>query len=142
MTQVHTGRATIDDLYKVDGPAELVGGRIVRHMATGHRPNQIAGRIYRSLAEYADARGGFAYTDNMVFVVPELPSGRESFCPDVSYYAGALPGNRMNFVNGAPALAVEVRSEDGYGRAAEREQPPSGRTISPRGRPSCGTWTR
>lgn len=44
-------RATLDDLLKVDGKAELIGGRIVHFMASGHRPNKTAGRIYRSLAD-------------------------------------------------------------------------------------------
>jgi Uma2 family endonuclease len=54
--------------------------------------------------------------------VPELPSGRESFCPDNSYYDGPTPAaaaDRMRFIQGAPKLAVEVRSENDYGPAAE-----------------------
>ena len=114
-------RATIDDLYCVEGKAELIGGRIVKFMATGRLPNRIAGRIFRSLDDHAEATGkGEAYTDNMGFTVPELPSGRESFCPDVSYYDGPLPKNPMRFVEGPPTFAVEVRSETDHGPAAER----------------------
>lgn len=117
-----TKRATLDDLLKVPGKAELINGRIVHFMATGHRPNVVAGRIFRSLADHADTTGrGFAYTDNIGFAVPELPSGRESFAPDAAYYTGPLPVNRMRFIEGAPDLAVEVRSEGDYGRAAETE---------------------
>jgi Uma2 family endonuclease len=123
MTQVQAPRATIDDLYKVDGPAELVGGRIVRQMSTGYKPSRVAGRIFRSLADHCDKTGtAEAFGDGLGYVVAELPSGRESFCPDVSYFTGPLPKNRMKFINGAPDFAVEVRSEDGYGRKAEREQ--------------------
>ena len=121
MASVTEKRATIDDLYRTEGKAELIGGRIVHLMATGCRPNQVAGRIYRSLAEYADAKGGQAFTDNMGFVVPELASGRESFSPDTSFYDRALPKNRMRFIEGPPKFAVEVRSENDYTPAAERE---------------------
>jgi Uma2 family endonuclease len=112
--------ATLDDLYRVEGKAELIGGRIVPIMPTGRRPNLIAGRIYRSLAGHVDALGrGEAYTDNMGFAVPELTSGRQSFSPDVSYYHGPLPSNPMRFVDGPPTFAVEVRSENDYGPSAE-----------------------
>ncbi len=113
-------RATLDDLIKVEGKAELIGGRIVEQMPTGHKPNRIAGRIFRSLDDFAEVQGrGVAYTDSMGFAVPELPSGRESFSPDTSYYDGPLPSNEMDFVQGAPTFAVEVRSKTGHGNAAE-----------------------
>jgi Uma2 family endonuclease len=122
MSTVHQARATLDDLYRTEGKAELIGGRIVHYMATGFQPNQVAGRIYRKLAEYVDTtRKGAACTDNIGFAIPELPSGRESFSPDASYYDGPLPANRMRFVEGPPTLAVEVRSEGDYGPAAGME---------------------
>src|SRR6185437_13271859 len=117
-----TQRATLDDLYRFPGKAELIKGRIVPLMATGHRPNRIASRIFRSLDDYAQAQGvGEAYTDNMGYAIPELPSGREAFNPDASYYNGTLPANLMRFVEGPPTFAVEVRSENDYGNAAEAE---------------------
>jgi Uma2 family endonuclease len=113
-------RATIDDLYRTPGKAELIGGRIVPLMPTGRRPNRVASRIFRSLDDYAQARGvGEAYTDNMGFTIPEMPSGREAFSPDASYHAGPFPTNTMRFISGAPNFAVEVRSEGDYGDAAE-----------------------
>jgi Uma2 family endonuclease len=115
-------KATLDDLSKEPGRAELIGGRIVRYMAVGHRPNRAAGRIFRSLAEHADQIGrGYAYTDSMGFAVPELTSGRQSFSPDAAYYDGPLPANPMRFIEGPPTLAVEVRSEGDYTPSAERE---------------------
>jgi Uma2 family endonuclease len=112
--------ATIDDLLKVEGKAELIGGRIVRYMATGHQPNIVAGRIFRKLADFVDMTGlGNAYTDSMGFAIPTLPSGRQSFSPDASYYNGPPPLNRMRFVTGPPTFAAEVRSENDYGPAAE-----------------------
>ncbi|MHB1559644.1 MAG: Uma2 family endonuclease [Isosphaeraceae bacterium] len=115
-------RATLEDLLKTEGKAELIGGRIVEQMATGHLPNRIAGRIFISLQNHSDASGaGLAYTDSMGFAVNELPSGRESFSPDASFYMGPLPSNPMRFVEGPPTFAAEVRSECDYRDAAERD---------------------
>ncbi|HQR09002.1 MAG TPA: Uma2 family endonuclease [Gemmatales bacterium] len=109
-------------MLKVKEKAELINGRIVRLMATGHLPNTIAGRIYRLLADFVEEYlEGVIYTDNIGFAIDELPSGRESFSPDVSYYDGPLPENLMRFIEGAPTFAVEVRSEGDYSPAAERE---------------------
>jgi Uma2 family endonuclease len=117
-----TARATLDDLYRTEGKAELIGGRIVHYMATGSRPNEVAANIYVSLRLYAaQTHRGRAYTDNMGYAIPELPSGRESFSPDASYYDGPMPGNPMRFVEGPPTFAAEVRSENDYGAAAEAE---------------------
>lgn len=114
-------RATIDDLMRTEGKAELIGGRIVQFMATGRKPSRTAARIYKSLDDHAEATGqGEANTDRLGFRIPELPSGRESFCPDVSYYVGPLPENDMRFIEGPPTLAVEVRSENDYGPAADQ----------------------
>jgi Uma2 family endonuclease len=112
----------MDDLYRVEGKAELIGGRIVHLMPTGRMPNRIALRIVRSLDDYAEATGrGEAYTDNMGFAVPPLTSGRESFSPDGSYFLGPFPSNQMRFIEGAPTFAAEVRSENDYGAVAETE---------------------
>src|SRR3954447_24056016 len=70
--------ATLDDLYRVEGKAELIGGGIVPIMPTGRLPNLVAVRILRSLAAHVDVLGrGEAFTDNMGFAVPELSSGRQ-----------------------------------------------------------------
>ncbi len=115
-------RATLDDLMRTEGKAELIDGRIVQFMATGRRPNRIAARIFRRLDEYTETSGvGEAYTDNMGFSVPQLPSGRESFSPDASYFAGPFSPDDMKFIAGAPTFAVEVRSENDTGDAAEGE---------------------
>ncbi|QDV33580.1 Uma2 family endonuclease [Tautonia plasticadhaerens] len=114
-------RQTIDDLHRVDGNAELIDGRIIHFMPTGHLPNVVAGRIYRRLADHVDDAGaGVVYTDNIGFAVAELSSGRESFSPDVAFYTGPLPTNPMRFVEGPPTFAVEVRSEGDNGPAADR----------------------
>jgi Uma2 family endonuclease len=112
-------RATLDDLYRTEGKAELIGGRIVEFMATGDKPSQVGGNIYVSLRDYSKTHPGTAYPDNIGYAVPELPSGRESFSPDASYYVGPPPANRMRFVEGPPKFAAEVRSENDYGASAE-----------------------
>lgn len=119
MATVGQTRATLDDLLRTPEKAELIGGRIVTYMATGSRPNEVAGNIYVSLrAHAARTKRGKAYTDNMGFAVPELPSGRESFAPDASYYDGPIP-DPMRFVPGPPNFAAEVRSEGDYTPVAE-----------------------
>lgn len=122
MASVSTIRATLDDLYREEGKAELIGGRIIRFMASGHLPSAVAGEIFVSLRLYAkSSRRGVAHADGIGYAVPELPSGRESFSPDTSYFAGTLPINRMRFIEGPPDFAAEVRSENDYGNAAEAE---------------------
>jgi Uma2 family endonuclease len=116
-----TNRATLDDLYRTEGKAELINGRIVP-MANGHLPGRIAENIFVDLRMFSKAaRRGEVHADGVGFAVPELPSGRESFAPDASYYDGPLPKNRMRFIEGAPTCAIEVRSENDYGQAAELE---------------------
>ncbi len=122
MATVSQTRATLEDLYRTEGKAELIGGRIVHYMATGLRPSEVASNIFVSLRAYAKQTGkGRAFNDNLGYAIPELPSGRESFCPDTSYYDGPLPANLMRFIEGPPTFAVEVRSENDYGNAAEPE---------------------
>jgi Uma2 family endonuclease len=122
MTPVDSPAATLDDLARVSDKAELIDGRIVYLMPTGRRPGRVAGRIYRSLDDYAEASGrGEAYPDNVGFAVPRLSSGRQSFAPDASFFTGPFPANPMRFLEGPPTLAVEVRSENDYEEAAEAE---------------------
>jgi len=110
-------RATIEDLYKVEGKAELVNGEIVHMPPVGDDPGYAGDEIYVSLREYAKRlKRGRAFGDNKVFRV-HLPY-RESFSPDAAYYVGPRTG--MRFLEGAPIFAVEVRSENDYGPATER----------------------
>ena len=113
--------ATLDDLYRVDGKAELINGRIVRLMPSGDAPNSAAFEIAVSLRDYARRAGtGAAYTDGIGFALKRpLASGRQSFSPDVAFHTGPRPQNRMKFIDGSPTFAVEVRSENDYGNAAE-----------------------
>jgi Uma2 family endonuclease len=114
--------ASLDDLYRVEGKAELIAGRIVQYMASGFLPSKVALRIAFLLDQYASQNGGEAFADGIGFAMrPPLSNGRESFSTDASYYTGPLPANKMRFIDGAPTFAVEVRSEDDYGPAAEAE---------------------
>ena len=115
-------RATLNDLMRFDGKAELIGGRIVPQMADGRKPGRVADRIARSLDDFCVANDlGEAYGDGVGFAVPELSSGRESFSPDASFFIGPFATDPMRFAYGTPTLAVEVRSENDYGPAAEIE---------------------
>ena len=110
-------RATIKDLYNVEGKAELVKGEIVAMPPIGDEPNAASVEVVVSLREYARRTGrGRAYTDGAGFKV-DLPH-RESFSPDAAYHIGPRAG--MRFLEGAPIFAVEVRSENDYGPAAEQ----------------------
>jgi Uma2 family endonuclease len=107
----------IEDLYKVEGKAELVNGEIVHMPPTGDDPGYAGDEIYVSLREYAKRlKRGRAFADNKGFHV-HLPH-RESFSPDAAYHVGPRTGVR--FLEGAPIFAVEVHSEYDYGSAAER----------------------
>ncbi len=109
--------ATIEDLYKVDGKAELIEGEIVHMSPTGGKPSMAAREIVLSLHGYEKQTGlGYAVTDNAAFVV-NLPH-RKSFSPDSAFYVGDI--NTMKFFEGAPVFAVEVRSEGDYGPRAEK----------------------
>ena len=108
--------ATIQDLYTVEGKAELVNGEIVLMPLTGGLPHLAALQITVSLAAYQRKAGnGYAIGDSAAFIV-NLPH-RKSFSPDAGFYIGEVT---MKFFQGAPVFAAEVRSEGDYGPRAER----------------------
>jgi Uma2 family endonuclease len=118
--KIHTP-ATIEDLYQIEGKAELVDGEIVYMTPTGDAPSRASLRICISLGRYEDETGlGRTYPDNVGFVI-NRPKKR-TFSPDAAFYTGqAASGVNMKFLEGAPIFAVEVRSENDYGRSAESE---------------------
>lgn len=125
MTPTTTTRppATFDDLMRFDGRAELVNGRIVPLMPSGVLPSAVATEIIVALHAFVKTLGrGKVYSDQLGYVPGgTLPSGRQSLCPDGSYFSGVLPADLMNFIAGPPTFAVEVRSKNDYGPAADRE---------------------
>ncbi len=109
---------TVEDLYHIpeDGKAEIVNGELRLMSPTGDFPSRAKGALFASLRLCEERTGnGRAYPGNAAFIV-NLPN-RRSFSPDAAYYVG--PRTRGKFLEGAPVFAVEVRSEDGYGPAAE-----------------------
>jgi Uma2 family endonuclease len=109
--------ATIKDLYKIAGKAELVNGEIVEIPPAGEDPGIAGFQIAKRLDDYARHAGqGRAFPDGVGFEV-DLPH-RKAFSPDAAYHIGPRTG--MRFAQGAPVFAVEVRSEHDYGPAAER----------------------
>ena len=108
----------IQELYRVEGKAEIINGEIVKMGGTGFMPMIASFKTAMSLYDHQTlTRSGRAIADNCAFTV-ELPH-RDSFSPDAAWYTG--PSTGMKFLKGAPVFAVEVRSEGDYGKAAERE---------------------
>ena len=104
-------------LYRVEGKAEIVDGEVVLMSPTGGLHGRASSNVLLSLRGYERRTGrGRAYGDNVGFLV-DLPH-RKSFSPDACFYVGPPPGPK--FLSGAPLFAVEVRSEEDYGPAAER----------------------
>ncbi len=112
-----TTEQLIAELYKVDGKAEIVEGRVMMMGGTGDMPSSAAAAIMVSLRLHSKTAGGRAYGDNAAFLV-NLPN-RKSFSPDAAYYIG--PRTRMKFLSEAPVFAAEVRSEGDYGPVAEQK---------------------
>ena len=117
LTQTKTDEL-MEQLMRIEGKAEIVGGRIQKFMPTGKEPGLSALQIVVSLYMYAQRIGrGRAVGDNVIFSV-DLPN-RKTFSPDAAYIDEERDGS-MRAINGAPLFAVEVRSENDYGPAAER----------------------
>jgi Uma2 family endonuclease len=109
--------ATIEDLYHVRGKAEIVNCDFVYMSPTGIGHGRAAFKIATSLAAHEEEHGGgYAVGDNVGFVV-RLPN-RLSFSLDAAWYVGNVHSKK--FAEGAPLYAVEVRSPEDYGPAAER----------------------
>jgi Uma2 family endonuclease len=110
-------RASLADLARVPGKAEIVDGEIVMMAPTGAGPGYAGDEIFASLREYARrTKRGRAVGDNKAFRV-SLPH-RDSLSPDAAFYIGPDPGT--TFFQGAPVFAAEVRGEGDYGPEAER----------------------
>lgn len=112
---LHT-EATIDDLRRAPGKAELVGGKIITMPLVGWLHGHAKLEIMCAVHDYAKQTGcGVALGGNVAYIV-NLPN-RQSFCPCASYYIGPLG---PDFIIGAPIFAVEIRDEEHYGPAAEK----------------------
>src|SRR3989442_6143237 len=88
-------RATIDDLYKVEGKAELVNGEIVHMDMTGDEPGYAGDMVFVSLHNHTRESGhGRAVGDSKAFLTDQLPH-RQSFAPDAAFYTGPKPGMKI-----------------------------------------------
>src|SRR4029450_5850398 len=84
-------RATIEDLYKVEGKAELVNGELVEIPPAEEDPGYASGEIFASLREYVRrVKRGRAFGDGVGFRVT-LPH-RGAFSPDAAYHTGPRTG--------------------------------------------------
>ena len=114
-------QATIAELYRTEGRAELIDGRIILYPPTGFTTSEVKGNIFCSLRDHAKQSGeGRAFSTALAYVIPRLSNGRESFCADTSYYRGPLPDDPWSFIYGPPTFAVEVRDEPDFGPDAGR----------------------
>lgn len=112
-----TWHATVDDLRRVEGKAELVDGELVLMHGSGYLHGIATANIFVSLHAFVKKLGvGVAFGDNIVFLC-DLPN-RKSFSPDLCYYTG--PDSGEKFAPQVPVFAVEVRGEDDYGRGPDR----------------------
>jgi Uma2 family endonuclease len=107
--------ATVEDLIATEGKAELVGGRIIRFPFLTVQAGRMVRKIARSLENHVAESGvGEVWIGSLCFVLHEpLPSGRQSFCPDLSYLSEPPLRGPLGFVLGAPAFAVEFVREGG-----------------------------
>ena len=124
-SKINGRQEKIEELYRVpeNGKAEIVHGAVVRLSPAGAGPGRVAGRICLSLSRHEDllsqtAGIRYALGGNVSFLV-DLP-GRSSFSPDAAWYTGPTDEDEMDFLTGAPAFAVEVRSKGDYGPKAEQ----------------------
>ncbi len=109
--------ATVEDLYRVPGKAELVNGKLVLMSLGGGTHGYAAGEIFASLHAHGRRTAtGVAIGDNVGFTV-NLPH-RRSFCPDAAFWTGGPLTEK--FLEGPPMFAVEVRSPKDDGASAER----------------------
>lgn len=112
--------STIDALHHVrdDAKAEIVDGTLVPMSPTGGLSGLAATAIAASLRAFQRRHGGgHAFGDNVGFLV--RLAHRESISPDAAWFTGPVLG--LDFLEGAPAFAAEVRSKGDYGPKAEAE---------------------
>lgn len=108
--------ALIEKLYRTEGKAEIVDGRVIKLERDGCLPNQAKLNIQMSLHKYQKEKANGFVVGSLVAFIVDLPN-RKSFSPDTSFFTGERAG--MKFLQGAPIFAVEIRSENDYGKKAD-----------------------
>jgi hypothetical protein len=102
--------ARVADLLDIEGKAELIGGRVITFSLLTVQEARDVRKVLRSLDDHVTQSGvgGEAVGSGVAYILREpLPSGRLSFCPEVSYIAGPPELGECGFILGAPAFAVE-----------------------------------
>ncbi len=104
------------ELMNTEGKGELVGGRVVSFPLLTVYEARVARRLLRSLEDHAQLTGeGEACLGNIGFILTEpLPSGRQSFCPNVSFLDNPPTMGSCGFAVGAPTFAVEFVRPSGF----------------------------
>jgi Uma2 family endonuclease len=105
----------VEELYRVEGKAEIIDGEIIRLPLSGGLPSLATGAILFSLMRQENLSSGRTFTSTVAFLI-DLPY-RKSISPDASWYVGPRWG--MKFPEGAPLFAAEVREADEYGIEVE-----------------------
>ena len=108
---VGSERATMRDMMRVKGKAELVAGRIVVYPLMEMGPGLAKGEVIFSLDRHVEQSGlpDEVFGGSLAYGIPCLANGRESFCPDGSYYHGPRPDDPMSWMPGPPTFVLEVR---------------------------------
>jgi Uma2 family endonuclease len=115
--KAEAGEARIEDLYRVEGQAEIINGKIVRMPFHGCYLSYAIGRAKSSLHEYSKVgKKGTPLGSTVAFIV-DLPH-RKAFCPDLAFHTGPVT---MGFPKGAPVFVAEFRDPESYGAVAERK---------------------
>ena len=132
--------ATIADLERVKGKAELVNSRIVLIEPHGGLPGYANSQIVFALGRYEDEYGvGQAFNGMPAYVV--LLPRRESFCPDAAWYTGQLPANPMKFLPEAPRLLWKSEARTITEPKPNATLPIKSPTTLRQERLSYGMWT-
>jgi hypothetical protein len=111
--------ATLADLMRVEGRAELVKGEIVLFRPLYYGEATIVGNVFDSLRTHQRRSFGDVHTTTLVYALPDHPSGRQSISPAFSWYHGPLPENDMGPIIGPPTFAGEFSEQMNPARLAD-----------------------
>lgn len=107
--------ATIPDLFLIKGRAELIADRVVVYPLMGEASGCAKVEILVALDDHSRrCPGSEAYGGTVVYAVPRMASGRQSFSPDVSFHANPPWNETAMWVEGPPTFAVEIRVWEDY----------------------------
>lgn len=110
--------ATLEDLVSYEGRVELVDGRLVPMSGTGYVSVEAAALIWASLRAWKQSHGGgHAVAEGANFLIHTPRT--QVLSPDAAWWVGTVD-RQAPIIQGAPLLAVEVRSTTDYGPTAER----------------------